>query len=129
KAKDELIEEYRAATGKEPSRFHVWRMRNQATRATRPPKSVQSLDELAQAWRERAARITDPERLVAGIVDTGAARLADQGRWSVRGDDLAHAGDVDDVAGRVLGALAESRATWTRANALAEIHRALKPVT
>lgn len=129
KAKDDLIEEYRAATGKEPSRFQVWRMRSQATRRTRAAKTVRSLEQLSEDWRERAARITDPDELVADIVRAGSARLAGQGRWSLRGDDLADALDMQEVAGRVLARLAEARATWTRANAMAEIHRALKPIT
>lgn len=129
KAKDDLIEEFRAATGKEPSRSQVWRMRNQATRRTRAAKTVRSLEQLSEDWRERAARITDPDELVADIVRAGSARLTEHGRWSLCSDDLADALDIAEVAGRVLATLAEARATWTRANAMAEIHRALKPIT
>ncbi|WP_173921730.1 MobF family relaxase [Agromyces sp. Marseille-P2726] len=128
-AKDELIEEYRAATGKEPSRFQIWRMRQAATRRTRASKTVHSLEELSAWWRERAARITDPDRLVGRVVEAGHRRLSLQSQWSLHGDDLANVVDVDEVAGRVLAALTASRTTWTRANALAEVHRALKPVT
>lgn len=128
-AKDRLVAEYQAKHGKLPDRLTIWRMRQAATRTTRKAKHVHSLQELTTSWLRRAGEVVaDPRQLVADVAARGRDRLAAVRHWSVRGEDLV-AASIDNLATATLGALSQSRSTWTRQNAGAEIQRLLKPVT
>lgn len=128
-SKDRLIETYRERYGKDPDRFTIWRMRQAATRSTRKAKHLHSLSELTSMWRERASRIsTDPTSMMQGIAESGKERLGNVRQWAVRADDFSGP-MVRTVTEATLQSLSRSRSTWTRANALAEIQRLLKPVT
>jgi conjugative relaxase-like TrwC/TraI family protein len=114
---DRLIGEYRTAHGRRPSRTVVTRLRQQATLATRPDKTLRSLADLTADWRRRAGA-------VLGEDATGwARRVAASGDAVViRADDVPL--DVIEDLGRVVVAVnAERRSTWTRWNLHAEASR------
>ena len=97
-------------------------MRRRATLETRPAKEHRSLAEMTGRWRQRAEPYvgTDQRSWVAGLAD--------------RNDlPLLHAGDLADeiladAAAVAVQTVAERRATFSRANLLAEVHRQLHGV-
>lgn len=121
-AKDALVEAFTASHGRPPTASEVIRMRQQATLATRDAKHVKSLSELIREWRGRAGRFVD----------------GDQPEWVTslsgrHGQRLLSAGDLEegilrDAATVVLVKVADKRATFTRANLLAEAHREFQGV-
>jgi conjugative relaxase-like TrwC/TraI family protein len=120
--KDELVAAYASAHGHQPSDVAVLKLRQQATLETRPAKEHRSLDELSGQWRDRA------ERYVGAEQSSWVAELA--GRNDL---PLLHDGDLadeilDDAAGVAVRTVAERRATFTRANLLAELHRQFQGV-
>lgn len=129
-AKDALVAVFRERVGREPTRFEVWRMRQAATRSSRAAKVPHALDELTVGWMSRAAQVVkDPAVLAQRILVRGEIRRYARATWARRGDDLSGRVDREHVVRGVLASLGRSRTTWTRSNALAEIHRALKPIT
>lgn len=129
-AKDDLVAAFRARVGREPTRFEIWRMRQTATRSTRTAKVPHALDELTVGWMSRAAQVVeDPKSFAERILVRGQIRRYARATWGRRADDLARSVDREHIVHGVLASLGRSRSTWTRSNALAEIHRALKPVT
>lgn len=122
-AKDRLVSEFVAAHGRAPSGAEVIKLRQQATLATRPDKDVKPLSDLTTGWRDRAEPFLD-----AGRQEGWVAALA--GRHTQR---LLTAGDLEDgmlrdLAGVVIQTVADKRATFTRANLLAETSRQLAGV-
>ncbi len=114
-----LLEDFRATKGRTPSRPEIIRLRQLATRKSRPAKQLRGLAELLRDWQQRATRLLpEPvEHLVRRILDTGARPP--------------RAGAFDDevlrrLAADVVDAVSEKRATWTRWNLLAEAARASK---
>src|SRR5450755_4119147 len=114
-----LLEEFRATKGRTPSRPDMIRLRQLATRKSRPAKQLRGLTELLRNWQRRAtALLPEPiEHLVHRILDTGAR--------------TPRAGAFDDevlrrLAADVVEAVTEKRATWTHWNLLAEAARASK---
>ncbi|MGH3195241.1 MAG: MobF family relaxase [Streptosporangiaceae bacterium] len=55
--KDRLIAAYRLEHGHEPSTKTILRLRQQATLSTRPEKTLRSLAELTDQWRQRASGV------------------------------------------------------------------------
>lgn len=120
-AKNALIAERTTQLGRPLTNTEVLRVRQQATLATRPDKHHHSLAEQTAQWRERAA---------AHIGDTGAwvESLRDRNDLPrLRSDDF-HDAILRDAAALAAGRVAEKRATFTRANVLAEVHRQLHGV-
>jgi conjugative relaxase-like TrwC/TraI family protein len=120
--KGELVAAYAAAHGHQPSDVAVLKLRQQATLETRPAKEHRSLDELSGQWRDRA------ENYVGAEHSSWVAELG--GRNDL---PLLHVGDLadeilDDAAGVAVRTVAERRATFTRANLLAELHRQFQGV-
>ena len=127
---DELIEEFsnRSAEiehcgekhGRTPSPGTINRLREQATLETRPPKSIESLADLSEQWRERAGRILgqDPTEWAQGLL---SAALADPGQVFTAGDVPQDV--VDMAASVVLGVVGDKRATWKHWNLWAEAER------
>src|SRR5450755_2372599 len=114
-----LLEDFRAAKGRTPTRPEMIRLRQLATRKSRPAKQLRGLTELLRNWQRRAtALLPEPiEHLVRRILDTGAR--------------TPRAGAFDDevlrrLAADVVEAVTEKRATWTHWNLLAEAARASK---
>jgi conjugative relaxase-like TrwC/TraI family protein len=115
--KDRLIAEYRAAHGRMPSEKKIVELRAQATLATRPPKQIRSLADLADDWRQRAGERLggDPAAWVASLVD---AAMTDP----LRVEDVPLAA-VQAIGGDVVAKVSEKRSTWTHWNLMAEASR------
>ena len=116
---DRLIEDYVERNGHRPGPVTITKLRAQATLTTRPAKQVQSLAELTDGWRQRAAR-------VLGHDASAWSRAA----CSDRSPTLLRAEDVQLDAINMLGestmmAVSEKRATWRHWNLAAEASRQL----
>jgi conjugative relaxase-like TrwC/TraI family protein len=114
-----LLEEFRTVNGRTPSRVEMLRMRQLATRKSRPAKQLRALPELLADWRARAALvIAEPlERLVGRVFHVGAHA----GRFNTVDAEVLHS-----LAATVVDAVSERRSTWTRWNLIAEAARASK---
>jgi conjugative relaxase-like TrwC/TraI family protein len=120
--KNALVAEFAAARGRQPTSTEVLDLRQRATLETRPAKEHRSLAAMTGAWRRRAEPYvgSDQESWVAGLADRNDLPL-------LRAGDLAE-GILADAAGVAVGSVAERRATFSRANLLAEVHRQLHGV-
>lgn len=119
---DEAIERFEASHGRRPTPTEILRIRQEATLETRPEKEVHSVAELTAKWRDRAAAY------VGGDGPTWVQSLvAEQPSSLLRACGLDD-GMKRDLARVVLGKVADKRATFTRANLLAEAHRQLHAV-
>jgi conjugative relaxase-like TrwC/TraI family protein len=120
--KNELVSAYASAHGHQPSDVTVLKLRQQATLETRPVKEHRSLSELTGQWRDRAEKHVGTEH------SSWVAELANR-----NGLPLLHVGDLadeilDDAASVAVRTVVERRATFTRANLLAELHRQFQGV-
>lgn len=122
KAKHELVEAFVASHGRQPSTREVIAMRQRATLATREAKQVKPLAELIQGWRVRARDFVgdDQPAWVTALTGRHTQNL-------VTAHDLGD-GILADAATLVVDKVADKRATFTRANLLAESHRQLHGV-
>lgn len=111
--KDELIAEYVARHGRQPSGKVIVELRAQATLATRPPKVIRSLADLTADWRQRAAGPvgTEPTAWAQAMLGRSGEPL------TARDVPLAA---VEAIAGDVVSAVAVKRAVWTHWNLMAE---------
>ena len=115
--KTALISEYAAAHGRQPTDVEVLKLRQRATLETRPAKEHHSLGELTRGWRGRAERYIgdEPHSWVAGLAGRNDLPLLRAGDLT---DEI-----LADAAGVAVQSVAERRATFSRANVLAEVHR------
>jgi len=115
--KTALFGEFVAAYGRQPTTAQVLELRRRATLETRPAKEHHSLAEITGGWRVRAEPyiVDEPISWVAGLADRNDLPLLHAG-------DLAD-GILADAAGVAVEQVAERRATFSRANILAEVHR------
>ncbi|KQZ88455.1 TrwC relaxase [Phycicoccus sp. Root563] len=122
RAKDELVEAFVASHGRQPSGREVIGLRQRATLATREAKQVKPLAELIQGWRFRARDFVgdDQPAWVVALAGRHAQKL-------VTAHDLGD-GILAAAATLVVAKVADKRATFTRANLLAEVHRQLHGV-
>jgi conjugative relaxase-like TrwC/TraI family protein len=120
--KKALMGEFVTAYGRQPTTVEVLDLRRRATLETRPDKEHRSLAEMTEDWRERAGTYldTEPISFVAALADRNELPL-------LHAHDLAE-GILADVAGVTVQRVAERRATFSRANVLAEVHRQLQGV-
>lgn len=120
--KDELIHRFVTARGRQPTSAEILELRRRATLETRPDKEHRNLAELTAQWRRRAEQFVDdePASWVAELADRNDLPL-------LRAADLAE-GILADVAQVALDTVAASRATFSRANVSAEVHRQLQGV-
>ena len=119
-AKNALVDQFARDHGREPTAAEVLKLRQTATLATRPGKQVRPLAELVDGWRARASGVLEG-------VDVGewAAGLAARNDLPLlRAGDL-EPGMLDDLAAVTLATVGSKRATFTRANLLAEAARQL----
>lgn len=121
-AKDDLVDEFAATRGRQPTAREVIQMRQQATLATRGEKHVRPLVDLITEWKERARPFVGVD--AAGWVDGLAGGTPQRLLEAADLDD----GMLRDVAGVVLLKVADKRATFSRANLLAETLRELHGV-
>jgi conjugative relaxase-like TrwC/TraI family protein len=118
--KNDLVRDFVASHGRQPTATEVLRLRQQATLATRPDKELKSLGELCVEWRERAGNVLG--------MDAGAwaKTIGDEPRI-----DLAHGPSAEvrhELGAAVLAAVQEKRSTWSRWNLHAEASRQLAGV-
>jgi conjugative relaxase-like TrwC/TraI family protein len=120
--KNTLVTEFATALGRQPTSTEVLDIRRRATLETRPAKEHRSLAAMAGRWRQRAEGYvgTDQQSWVAGLADRNDLPL-------LRACDLVDA-ILADAAGIAVQTVAERRATFSRANLLAEVHRQLHGV-
>jgi conjugative relaxase-like TrwC/TraI family protein len=106
-AKDQLVEDYRDAFGREPSTRTVLRLWQQATLDTRPTKQVHSLADLTAAWRDRAKQVLGQDASVWArqvIADVRPVAM-------LRADDVSL--DLLDALGeRVVAAVEPARGSY-----------------
>jgi conjugative relaxase-like TrwC/TraI family protein len=121
-AKDALVEEFTTSHGPGPTAREVIRLRQHATLATRGDKHVRPLGELVHDWRLRAVGFVgpDPQSWASGLAARDGQRLLTRGE--------VEEGMLADLAVVVLGKVADKRATFTRANLLAQALRELQGV-
>ena len=114
-----LVAEFVAARGRQPTSAEVIDLRRRATVETRPDKTYRSLAQMTTDWRQRGTRFVggDPESWVASLVGRNDLPL-------LRSADLADE-ILADVARVALEKVGEQRATFTRFNIAAEVHRQL----
>jgi conjugative relaxase-like TrwC/TraI family protein len=115
--KTALIGEFVAAYGRQPTSVEVLDLRRRATLETRPAKEHHSLADMTGSWRRRAESYIGDDQVswVAGLADRNDLPLLHSG-------DLAD-GILSDAAGVAVQRVAERRATFSRSNILAEVHR------
>ncbi|WP_240644278.1 MobF family relaxase [Antribacter gilvus] len=121
---DALIENYRRSHGREPSKRTIVKLRAQATLMTRPPKTLRSLGDLTQWWRERATRVLgrDSRTWVRDLLSEAARRTGTgPARLHTAADVPAEA--VQKAAAAVVAVVGDKRATWRHANLRAEAER------
>jgi hypothetical protein len=106
-----------AAHGRPPSTTEIIKLRQRATLETRPLKEHRPLGAMTEEWRQRADRYvgTDPQAWVVGLSDRNDLPL-------LRAGDLADE-ILSDAAAVTIHKVSERRATFSRANVLAEVHR------
>jgi conjugative relaxase-like TrwC/TraI family protein len=115
----ELLSEFRAVKGRTPSRAEMIRLRQLATRKSRPAKQLRTLPDLLREWRQRAQYLLpEPvERMLTRALHHGT-RAPRPSEW----DDAT----LRQLAATVVDTVAEKRSTWTRWNLIAEAARASK---
>jgi len=114
---DRLIEAYRTAHGRRPSKRAILGLRQQATLATRPDKELHSLAELTEKWRSQASGLLGEDA-------TAWARrlITESDNIVIRADDMP-LDLVEALAQSVLATVGEKRSTWRRWNLHAEASR------
>jgi conjugative relaxase-like TrwC/TraI family protein len=115
----ELLGDFQTRNNRTPTRAEMLRIRQHATRLSRPVKQLRPLPELLARWRERAIRLlpTPIEEWVAQITNPRPA--------VVRMNQLSR-DQLQQLAKTSVDAVASRRSTWTRWNLLAEAARATK---
>jgi conjugative relaxase-like TrwC/TraI family protein len=115
--KEVLIPAFVVSHGRQPSTVEIIKLRQQATLETRPLKEHHSLGAMTEGWCQRAENYVGSELVswVAGLSDRNDLPL-------LRADDLADA-ILSDAASVTIRKVSERRATFSRANVLAEVHR------
>ncbi len=114
-----LIAEFAAARGRQPTSTEVIDLRRRATIETRPEKTYRSLANMTADWRDRALPYVgdEPESWVASLAASNDLPLL---RSSDLSDEI-----LADVARVALAKVGAQRATFSRFNVAAEVHRQL----
>jgi conjugative relaxase-like TrwC/TraI family protein len=115
--KEVLIPAFAAAHGRQPTIVEIVKLRQRATLETRPLKEHRPLGAMTDGWRQRAEHYvgSDPQAWVAGLSDRNDLPL-------LRSGDLVDE-ILADAAAVTIRKVSERRATFSRANVLAEVHR------
>ncbi len=120
-ATDELVADYVAAHGHQPSARAMIKLRQQATLATRPDKALHSLAELTERWCTTATDHKHPP-------DTWASQvLGGRPQQQLHASDLSPV-VLEGIAATVVEVVGERRSTWRRWNLHAEATRQLMGV-
>jgi len=114
-----LVAEFRAEHGRDPGLAAVHALAQQATLATRKDKKpAGAWAAMREEWRAELAVAVGPQALAA-VTALVPARRGTEASKPVRIGDL----DVSAVAHRVVEAVQEHHATWTRWTVLAQVQR------
>ncbi len=115
--KEALIPAFVAANGRQPTTDEIIKLRQRATLETRPLKEHRSLAAMTEGWRKLTEHYVgrDPEAWVVGLSNRNDLPL-------LRAGDLADE-ILSDAASVTIRKVSERRATFSRANVLAEVHR------
>ncbi|MGA2303868.1 MAG: MobF family relaxase, partial [Acidimicrobiales bacterium] len=115
--KEVLIPAFVAAHGRQPTTTEIIKLRQRATLETRPLKEHRTLGAMTEGWRQRAEHYvgSDPQAWVARLSDRNDLPL-------LRAGDLADE-ILSDAVSVAIRKVSERRATFSRANVLAEVHR------
>ena len=115
--KEALIPAFVAAHGRQPTTVEIIKLRQRATLETRPAKEHRPLGTMTAGWRQRAENYVgrDPQAWVTGLSGRNDLPL-------LRAGDLADE-ILADAAIVTIRTVSERRATFSRANVLAEVHR------
>ncbi|MBL8932748.1 MAG: AAA family ATPase [Kineosporiaceae bacterium] len=118
-----LLTAFETAHGRRPDRVEVIKLRQQATLATRPDKTVRSLPQLRAEWAGRAEQIS-------GHPGPDAVRTALDSPAPLPmplPTPLPLLLPLEELAASIVDGVAARRSTWTAWNLTAEAARALKP--
>ncbi|MBV9661256.1 MAG: relaxase domain-containing protein [Acidimicrobiales bacterium] len=117
-----LVDQFVAARGRRPTSTEVIRLRQQATLETRPDKTYRSLADMTIDWQRRATPFVgdQPESWVASLAARNDLPLLSSADLA---DEI-----LADVATVALSKVGEKRATFSRFNVAAEVHRQLQAV-
>ena len=111
-----LTADFHASHGRSPTRAEAMRLRQQATRMSRPNKAPHSLQQLLLQWRGHAQRITG--RTPEQIADAALAGRPRPLTFRQVPDEM-----IRRAAALTLQRTMGRRSTWTRWNVLAEAAR------
>ncbi|MDA8047382.1 MAG: hypothetical protein M0Z30_19460 [Actinomycetota bacterium] len=117
-----MIGEFVKLRGRQPTATEVIRLRQRTTLETRPDKVHRSLAEMTTEWGIRSIPYVDgePESWVASLADRNDLPV-------LRSDDI-ESEILHDMARVALDKVASNRATFSRWNVAAEVHRQLHGV-
>jgi conjugative relaxase-like TrwC/TraI family protein len=117
-----LVAEFVASHGRQPTPVEKMRLNQRANLATRQEKQHRSLAEMSEDWRDRAVKHVgqDPVAWVSTLHNRNDLPL-------LRADDLSEE-MLAEVAELAVNWQAERRATFSRANIVAEVARQLEGV-
>lgn len=114
---DSLIAEFVQQHGHRPNSATIMKLRAQATRSTRPEKTIHSLADLTDGWRSRASSI------LGGDATAWAREVAsNETPLLFRADDIP-LDVIRSIGESVVAAVGEKRSTWRRWNLTAEAAR------
>lgn len=117
---DALIADYTERHGRAPSKRTIIRLRAEATLRTRPDKTLHSLAELTEQWRDRATRVLGEDSTTwAGTILTTSV-----GSPLLRADDIPLEA-IQEIGQAVVHEVGQRRSTWQRWNLYAEAARQL----
>ncbi|MGQ0630460.1 MAG: MobF family relaxase [Sporichthyaceae bacterium] len=124
----DLVAAFTDSHGREPTRVEVLRLRQQATLATRPDKHVAPLAELRARWQATAETVTgqSAKEITREVLTSANAGLSSIVTTGPATAEPIPEGMVSRFADATVAAVATRRATWTRANLLAEAARATR---
>lgn len=122
--KQELVERFVAAHGRQPTTVEAMQLRHQATLETRPKKEHRSLAKMAAEWRTRAEPHLGPKSAQVAWVTSLAGR---NDLPVVRAHDLGEA-ILADAARAAVDAVSTRKSTFSRWNVAAEALRILHGV-
>ena len=116
-AKVQLIADFVATRGHQPSRRQIIKLRAQATLATRPEKELHALRDLTADWRQRARPVLgkDPTEWARDLTTSGRPATLTAAQID---PDL-----LRQIGARVVGIVAEKQSTWRHWNLWAEAAR------
>ena len=119
------IADFHDTYGRGPNRVETLRLRQQATRATRPGKQAQPLAHLLASWRHRAA--THLGRTHEQVANAALSNDCGEGPRRLRAADISEA-QLQRMAQATVDRVVTRRSTWTRWNLLAEAARTTRGI-